>query len=61
MGKSITIFDLFITKNANYLRTNIDDATFSINVPISKKFQINFFWPPLSSNLGSVPALEQNF
>ena len=57
MGKSITMFDLFIRKNTNYLRTNTNDATFSINVPISKKFQKKKkTWPPLSSNLGSVPG-----
>ena len=33
-------------KNTNYLRTNVDGATFSINVPISKKFQINCFLAP---------------
>ena len=55
MGKSITMFNLFKTKYTNYLRTNTDEATFSINVPISKNFQTKFFWPPLSSNLSSVP------
>ena len=55
MGKSITIFDLFIRKNTNDLRTNTDDATFSINIPISKKFQTKMS-PPPHSNSGFVPT-----
>ena len=46
MGKSIVIFDLFIRKNTSYLRTNTNDATFSINIPISKNFRTKFFLPP---------------
>ena len=46
MGKSMVMFNLFIRKNTNYLRTNTNDATFSINIPISKNFQTKFFLPP---------------
>ena len=52
MGKSIVIFDLFIRKNTNYLRTNTDDATFSINIPISKNFLTKFFLPPPTPKKG---------
>ena len=51
-------FILFIRKNKNYLRTNTDDATFSINVPISKNFQNIFFCPPQVQIL--VPSLDAN-
>ena len=59
MGKSIIMFDLFIRKNTNYLRTNIDDATFSITIPISKNFQTKFFLaspppPPLREKKGDI-------
>ena len=37
-------------KNTNDLTTNYDDATFSINIPISKNFQTKNFFEPLSSN-----------
>ena len=43
MGKSITMFDLFKRKYTNDLRTNTNEATFSINVQISKNFQTKFF------------------
>ena len=55
MGKSMVMFNLFIRKNTNYLRTNTDDATFSINIPISKILKNkNFFCPRLSSSPSSV-------
>ena len=46
MGKSMVMFNLFIRKNTNYLRTNTNDATFSINIPIFKNFLTKFPPPP---------------
>ena len=46
---------IYKKKNTNYLKTNSDDATFSINIPISKNFQTKIFLAPLSSNPSSVP------
>ena len=50
MGKSMVMFNLFIRKNTNYLRTNTNDATFSINIPIFKNF-LKKFPPPLFEDL----------
>ena len=51
MGKSMVMFNLFIRKNTNYLRTNTNDATFSINIPIFKNFLTKFPPPPLFEDL----------